>query len=146
MKVYITVIDDRGKKHEGSFDLTKSKTISHPEKKELKIKTSDPLEKTIPEKTVENIASNVDTLKIPSLVLIAIKLYGQLTKTQQEKVLKGWGKKVGKDLRGGNYKRDLLTKGLLHEIGKEGKETIYDLTAKGKIEAKKILDNLGDKR
>lgn len=76
------------------------------------------------------------------LVLLALRFAGDITKDEQVKILKKWGKKEAESLRGGNYNRDILSVGLVHEVGKSGKATVYGLTERGKKEAENILKKL----
>lgn len=138
MRVHITLTDENGKQYHGEADLIESKITSISSKP----KSSSSLSKKIPEKVVELIARNLDKLKIPVLVLIALKFYGPLTKSMQKEILEGWGKKVGENLSGGNYNRDLTGKILIREIGKSKGKSVYELTAKGKIEADKSMKQL----
>ena len=108
-----------------------------------KIVTMVETSEKIPQQIMKKIIKNLDSLKAPKLVLIILKYSKKLTRNQQADFFK----KIGKNsttFQGGNYKRDILSKGLVTEIGKIGKEPIYGLTEKGKIEADKVLEELGD--
>lgn len=74
--------------------------------------------------------------------MLVLKLYGKLTRVKQIEILKQWGKKEADNLSGGNYSRDLVRSGFVHEVGKGGKEKIFALTGKGKLEADRILAEL----
>lgn len=88
-------------------------------------------------------ALNAEKLKIPQMAVVAVQVYGNLTRPQIKNYIENWGKRVGDNFAGGNFNRDLLKKVLLRETGNtpDG-ETLYGLTEKGKVEAEKIVTEL----
>lgn len=136
MKAYIRITDDKGKDYEGEVDLTEIKPGS-----KVRQKSTITISK-IPDKILNHIAEKMDEMKFSQMVLIVLKYNQSLTKSQQKTMLKSWGKKVGGNFESGNYKKRLIDPGLIHEVGQSGGETVYGLTAKGKIEAEKILKQL----
>jgi len=137
LKASISITSDDGKKYQGTVDLSEVKGSS----KKIVIMEEDSTK--IPEQIMKKIIKNLNTLKAPQLVLIILKFHKKLTRNQQINLLKKIGKRTN-TLKGGNYKRDILSKGLVTEIGKIGKEPVYGLTEKGKNEVEKVLEELGD--
>ena len=122
-----------------------SKIEAFTEKKSLDSVDSN-IDKQLPPEKLRLIVNSLQNLKVKELVILSLKFYGNLTRLQQIQVLKRWGKKEASSLEGGNYKRDIINTGLVHELKKIGKETIYALTEKGKIEVDKIMKELQDKQ
>jgi hypothetical protein len=144
LKINITLTDDNGKKYFGSMDLTPIKSglreinVSSSSQRELKTNQ-------MPENIIKKIVKNLKTINAPHLVVIILKFHGRLTKSQQLTIFKKLGKGTT-TFNGGNYTRDIVKKGLVHEVGKIGKEPVYDLTEKGKEEANNMIKKLnGDK-
>lgn len=140
MKIDILITNDDGKKYSGSINL--SPINSNLDKKDspstkIELKTHQ-----IPENILKKIIKNLKAIKAPQLVVVSLKYYGSLTKTQQLEIFKKLGKGTT-TFNGGNYTRDIIRKGLVHEVGKIGREPIYDLTEKGKEEANSVISNLG---
>ncbi len=113
-------------------------------KNKSNIPTVSVKDKSIPDDVLSLISSNIDKIKTYSLVVIVLKFYGNLTKDQQIKILKKLGKVESKSLRGGNYNRDVVSRGLVYPVEKNGRDIIYSLTDKGKVEVDKILKQLKD--
>lgn len=141
MKIDILITNDDGKKYSGSVYLSpiksKSDVIKNSSNVKIELKTN-----RIPENILKKIIKNLKTIKAPQLVVVSLKYYGHLTKTKQLEIFKKLGKGTT-TFNGGNYTRDIIKKGLVHEIGKTGREPIYDLTEKGKEEANSVISNLG---
>jgi hypothetical protein len=101
-------------------------------------------DKAIPDDIRNLIGATIDGIKTHLLVAIILKFYGNLTKAKQIQILKKLGKKEADSLRSGNYNRDVESKGLVHRVGKTGRDVIYSLTEKGKIEAEQMLRKLAE--
>lgn len=96
----------------------------------------------VAKEVVKIIATKSDTLTVPQLSMLALKLHGNLTRMQQKDVLENWGKPVGNYYRGGNYNRDLVRKAHVKVVGESEGEKIYALTYRGEIEADKLVEEL----
>jgi hypothetical protein len=131
--------DDKGKIYEGEIDLIKGKDIATGDDKTI-VKTKM-LSAKIPEDIMRKIIKNLKTIKAPHLVAIILKFHGSLTKSQQLTIFKKLGKGTT-TFNGGNYTRDMIRKGLVHDIGKISREPIYGLTEKGKQEANMAVKRL----
>lgn len=96
----------------------------------------------LPENIMKVIIKNLESTKLFELIVLILKYHGSLTKEQQINILKKWGKKEADSLRGGNYNRDLINTGLVHRVKKSGKEIIFGLSEKGKVEADNIIKRI----
>ncbi len=103
------------------------------------------IEKSIPAEVLRLIITQLNKLKLSELAIITLKFHEKLTKEEIIKILKKLRKKGADSLRGGNFNRDLVRTGFVTELGKIGKETVYELTKDGKIEAEKLLMRMKEK-
>jgi len=136
MEVEINITADNGKKYHGIIELTEVKG-----KKSRTIIQTETSSNNIPNNILEKIVDNITKIKTSELVLIVLRFNQKLTRKQQIKFIKKIGKKT-ESLSGGNYNRGLLEKGLVTEVGTLGKETVYNLTEKGKRNANTIIKDL----
>ena len=99
--------------------------------------------KSVPSKILGLIIPKLNQLNLSELTLIVLKFHDKLTREEIIKILKKWRKKGADSLRGGNFSRDLIRTGFIRDMGKIGKETVYELTEDGEIKADDIIKELG---
>jgi len=85
-----------------------------------------------------NIAKNLNSLKIPQLVIISLKNSPNQTTTQIKTSLLKWGVDTKSWFTHGHFSDYVLKKGFAYVIVKDKSQKTYSLTAKGILEYDKI--------
>ncbi|MFZ0184833.1 MAG: hypothetical protein WAL88_08380 [Nitrosotalea sp.] len=88
------------------------------------------------------IANQIDNMPITDLVVIALRIQDNQTKSQLSKTIGEIGRDVGSWLRGGNINNRLIKTGLIRKVGTMEDQNVFSLTVKGMILAEKLLDHI----
>ena len=84
-----------------------------------------------------------DKIGTQGLVLIALRLEPQPTKSTIKNMLIEWGKNVGNWFEGGNFNSRLIKKSLIKKDGtNEKNEDLFSLTKKGKLTTDKLIEEI----
>lgn len=135
------------------LEKIKDQLINHEERiselesllKTKKMITGTSSGKSPPAEVLRLVISQLNTLKLSELAIIALKFHEKLTREEIIKILKKWRKKGADSLRSGNFSRDLIRTGFVTDGGRLGKEIAYVLTEDGKIEFDNIINKMRTK-
>ena len=107
---------------------------------EKTISVTDTKQNKLSKNFEQPLIGKIDSIPIPHLVVISLRIHNEQTKKEIKETLRDWGKHYRSWFSGGNFNNRLIKTLIVKQSEQKNKISTYTLTKKGKIEAEKIIN------